>query len=183
MRVSLNSRWLTLGAAAAGLTLAGAPALSQTVGELTVTGRMGDLPVISAAVSYRDLDLATKAGQDELRMRVSNTANDLCDRLGEGTAGGMEAGIPTCRTDAMNNARDQIRMAIASASPGAPVNEMAVAAPSPAPTAPAAGAYGAEASYTTSTVTNGPVPDTRENRAKYGQPMSHAGKRTAPAGN
>jgi hypothetical protein len=27
------------------------------------------------------------------------------------------------------------------------------------------------------------VPDTAENRAKYGQPMSRAGKRTAAAGN
>lgn len=32
-------------------------------------------------------------------------------------------------------------------------------------------------------VTNGPVPDTAANRAKYGKPMSHAGKKTAPAGN
>ena len=32
-------------------------------------------------------------------------------------------------------------------------------------------------------VTNGPVPDTAANRAKYGKPMSHAGKRSAPAGN
>ena len=43
--------------------------------------------------------------------------------------------------------------------------------------------------YTSSTgvnvqvVSNGPVPDTPENRAKYGKPMSHAGKRTPPAGN
>ena len=36
---------------------------------------------------------------------------------------------------------------------------------------------------TTSMVTNGPVPDTAENRAKYGQPMSRAGKRTAAKGN
>ena len=32
-------------------------------------------------------------------------------------------------------------------------------------------------------VTNGPVPDTLANRAKYGKPMSHAGKKTPPAGN
>jgi hypothetical protein len=32
-------------------------------------------------------------------------------------------------------------------------------------------------------VTNGPVPDTRANRAKYGRPLSNAGKRTAPIGN
>lgn len=32
-------------------------------------------------------------------------------------------------------------------------------------------------------VTNGPVPDTRENRARYGQPISNGGRRTTPAGN
>ncbi len=32
-------------------------------------------------------------------------------------------------------------------------------------------------------VTNGPVPDTSANRARFGKPDSHAGKRTAPAGN
>ena len=32
-------------------------------------------------------------------------------------------------------------------------------------------------------VTNGPVPDTRANRARYGRPLSNAGKRTAPVGN
>lgn len=50
-------------------------------------------------------------------------------------------------------------------------------------TTPAAGSYAQSASVTTSTVTNGPVPDTAENRAKYGQPMSRAGKRTAARGN
>ncbi|WP_068878567.1 MULTISPECIES: hypothetical protein [unclassified Phenylobacterium] len=50
-------------------------------------------------------------------------------------------------------------------------------------TAPAAGSYAQSASVTTSTVTNGPVPDTAENRAKYGQPLSRAGKRTAARGN
>jgi hypothetical protein len=32
-------------------------------------------------------------------------------------------------------------------------------------------------------ITNGPIPDTPENRAKYGQPMSNAGRHTKPAGN
>jgi hypothetical protein len=32
-------------------------------------------------------------------------------------------------------------------------------------------------------VTNGPVPDTPANRAKYGKPMSHEGRSTPPAGN
>lgn len=32
-------------------------------------------------------------------------------------------------------------------------------------------------------ITNGPVPDTPENRARFGKPNSHAGRRTAAAGN
>jgi hypothetical protein len=44
-------------------------------------------------------------------------------------------------------------------------------------------AAGSNASVTVSLTTNGPVPDTAENRAKYGQPLSHAGKRTAAKGN
>ena len=36
---------------------------------------------------------------------------------------------------------------------------------------------------TVTVVSNAPIPDTPENRAKFGQPMSRAGKRTKPAGN
>lgn len=53
-------------------------------------------------------------------------------------------------------------------------------------TAPASSSVTYEAGSTTltnTTVTNGPVADTPENRAKYGQPMSQAGKRTAAKGN
>ncbi|HEX5776972.1 MAG TPA: hypothetical protein VFX95_09880 [Caulobacteraceae bacterium] len=42
---------------------------------------------------------------------------------------------------------------------------------------------GEPGTVTTRTVTNGPIPDTAENRALYGQPLSRAGKRTTPAGN
>lgn len=51
--------------------------------------------------------------------------------------------------------------------------------------APAATSAGVNASMggNVQVVTNGPVPDTAENRAKYGQPMSRAGKRTEAAGN
>ncbi len=31
-------------------------------------------------------------------------------------------------------------------------------------------------------VSNGPVPDTQENRSKYGRPESHAGRATKPTG-
>lgn len=52
--------------------------------------------------------------------------------------------------------------------------------------APAAGAPSERtpsASAGTDVVSSGPVPDTPQNRAKYGQPLSHAGKMTKAAGN
>ena len=54
-----------------------------------------------------------------------------------------------------------------------------------APTAKSAigEAIDASAVVRVSTISNGPVPDTAENRARYGGPMSHAGQRTAPVGN
>lgn len=68
---------------------------------------------------------------------------------------------------------------------------VALAAPRPAGAyvapAPAVEGYAAntsaQATYTTRTVTNGPAPDTAANRARFGGPMSNAGRRTAPAGN
>jgi uncharacterized surface protein with fasciclin (FAS1) repeats len=58
----------------------------------------------------------------------------------------------------------------------------------PPPSAPSASTYGSDVATNEpmpapTVVTNGPVPDTAGNRALYGQPMSRAGKRTAPRGN
>lgn len=41
----------------------------------------------------------------------------------------------------------------------------------------------AGSTLTNELVTNGPVPDTRENRGKFGGPESHAGQNTRAAGN
>jgi hypothetical protein len=38
-------------------------------------------------------------------------------------------------------------------------------------------------SVTTEVIASAPVPDTPENRARFGQPLSRAGKMTAPRGN
>jgi hypothetical protein len=61
-------------------------------------------------------------------------------------------------------------------SSGSDAAQVAPAAGAPTERAPAAIAG-------TDLITNGPVPDTPENRSKYGQPLSHAGKMTRPAGN
>lgn len=68
----------------------------------------------------------------------------------------------------------------------APPSEPPTVSATTTETPPAAASVASNASATTftnMTVTNGPVPDTAENRAKYGQPLSRAGKRTAAKGN
>jgi hypothetical protein len=97
----------------------------------------------------------------------------------------------------------------AAANPGAPVNPSAAGAPaasdaatptsavaqdpsapmgstanpipqsSPTPTDQASSLTAGDPSV----VSNGPVPDTKANRAKYGQPLSATGRSTKPAGN
>ncbi|MDB5481911.1 MAG: hypothetical protein JWO83_2964 [Caulobacteraceae bacterium] len=86
-------------------------------------------------------------------------------------------------------------MAGAAAAQAVAQAEPSQAAPDTAATAPAAAARDTTAvpdqvqtpapaaTVVASTMTNGPIPDTPANRAKYGAPMSHAGKRSAPSGN
>ena len=75
-----------------------------------------------------------------------------------------------------------------------PASSADYVAPTPAPmydSAPAAdtstsnmySSAPATPEVTTRLVTNGPVPDTPENRARFGGPDSNGGRRTAPAGN
>jgi UrcA family protein len=195
-RLNRNRSALLGAALATALAGAAAPAFAQTAEGLTVTGhwRAGpNVRELSAAVPYADLDLNTVAGRDALKQRVRWTAQDLCERLGETQM--SDPLMPTCEQDAMNSARDSIRAAIDShripVYAYLPPEEPYVA---PAgPTASSATSYGAEASaiapaapaatVTTQTVTNGPVPDTPENRALYGGPASYGGRMTTPAGN
>jgi len=52
-----------------------------------------------------------------------------------------------------------------------------------APTGAASNASATVDQNGTQVIASQPVPDTRANRAAYGQPLSRAGKRTAPRGN
>lgn len=179
---TLKTSLLCAAAAAAGLAFS-MPAAAQAVSEITVMGKMGpdgQARSLSAPVSFADLDLTMPSDQDVLKTRIRDTARDLCAKLGETNSG--DALAPGCTDAAKKDAWAQAEVVIASAVPkGAP---MAMSEPAPAPMAPAATSYSTPAaSVTTTTVTNGPVADTPENRAKYGQPMSNAGKRTRAAGN
>lgn len=60
---------------------------------------------------------------------------------------------------------------------GSPANPIPESSPTPAPQA------GALVASDPTVVSNGPVPDTKANRARYGKPLSATGRATAPAGN
>jgi UrcA family protein len=185
--------------AVAGLSAA-APALAQTVEQLTVMGEWngrGEPPAtLSRVVSYADLDLRLVSDQRVLRRRVDDTAREICDRLGQDRPGRTNLGR-SCQEVAVRNAMGQVRFAVAQAfsTPGpayaalAPTGEgadtayVAPVGPSSYDTATSADTAAAPASYTSQTVTNGPVPDTAANRARFGGPMSNAGKHTAARGN
>jgi UrcA family protein len=180
---------------AAGGLAAAAPAAAQEVEEITVMGRLGPdgrPTTLSRFVSYRDLDLTTRFGQDALRQRIRDTARDLCAHLGEPSRASPASPAPSCREQAERDAIAQMRVAVANAVPRgpewAPPNELAELAP-PAtlaelpPPPPSVGDYAEPASATTRLITNGAVPDTPENRERYGDPMSRAGEMTAAAGN
>jgi len=190
-------------AAAAALAAGAAPALAQvsTVQEVTVIGRYapqrGEPPAqLSRVVDYSDLDLRIAADQDELRHRVVRAAADVCTRLGRAAPNHTNMGR-SCRETAEREAMRAVGFAVAQAMtrPGpayayvAPLPDQPYVAPA-GPTAPAevaqapaATSYGQTASYTTQTVTNGPVPDTAANRARFGGPLSNAGRHTKPIGN
>lgn len=176
------SRIVCIALVGGGLAALAAPVLAQSVDELTITGRYGSMDNVrelSRVVTYSDLDLTTPAGVDGLKFRVKDTARGLCAELGESGSGGPL--VPSCERQAINDAMAQVNMAIASATPrgdmiGPPMSMGAATAPMEDPAMP-------PATFTTRTITNGPVPDTAENRARYGQPMSRAGKMTAPRAN
>jgi len=186
--------FLACGVVAAGLTAtAAAPALAQTVDELVVVGHRGvgdNVRSLSTGVSYRDLDLTTQDGRAILHERVRAAARDLCRQLNEDGVG--SALTPSCERDAVDGARNQERLAAVEARPiygMAPPPPAYLPPPAPAYSedeAPAAAGYYGEpaaATVTTQTVTNNPVPDTPQNRAAYGGPMSDGGRSTTPAGN
>ena len=108
---------LALAAAAAA-----APAAAQVyadegpayVDEVVITGPLapdGRPALLSRVVSIRDLDLATREDQALLRLRIRDTARDLCRELGESDSGGSPI-IPSCVDQAVRDARPQMRVAI-----------------------------------------------------------------------
>lgn len=78
---------------------------------------------------------------------------------------------------------DQAAPPAASADMAAPADTMSAPAVNDPSAAPTTTTMASNTGVNVQTVTNGPIPDTPENRAKYGKPMSNAGKKSAPVGN
>ena len=166
-------------AAAAGLATAALalPAEAQTLDELVVTGHAArNAPQsLSETVSYADLDLTRPRHRAILNARVNAAAGRVCDRLNETRPHAANLGH-SCQEVAVRNASDQIRLAVVDARNMARLAEAA----------PAAGGFGVQAGVVSSdrsdVIASPPVPDTPANRARYGGPRSHAGRRTAANG-
>jgi UrcA family protein len=83
------------------------------------TGIQNQQVQLSQNVSYSDLDLATPSGESELKARVHNVADAICDRLGTSDepreAIDATANHIQCVNSAVDNAMPHIRRAIASA--------------------------------------------------------------------
>lgn len=120
-------RHLLTAAAVAALTAAfaaaGTEALAQTyyddgtyVDEFVVTGpaRRDGPSRLSQVVNIRDLDLNTYAGREVMRLRVRDTARNICRILGEGPGNGGPL-LRSCEQDAIAGARPQMRVAVAQA--------------------------------------------------------------------
>jgi UrcA family protein len=165
-------RHLALVTVTAAAVCAAAPALAQAIDEVTVTGHGPRAMSLSETVSYADLDLNLRADRDRLMRRVNDTAGRLCDQLNQDPASHHNMG-KSCKDVAVRDAMGQVRQAFADAS-SSPAYVDAYGTPTSAV---------APASYTLTTVENGPIPDTAANRARYGGPMSRAGQRSAARGN
>jgi len=83
------------------------------------TGIQNQQVQLSQNVSYSDLDLATQSGESELKARVHNVADAICDRLGQSdeprAAMDATAHHIQCVNSAVDGAMPHIRRAIASA--------------------------------------------------------------------
>jgi UrcA family protein len=142
LHTSTGRRLVLAAAAAAGFALAAAPALAQTVDEVTVYGHLGPdgrPNSLSRAVDISDLDLRSDAAVRELQSRVRYTARQLCDELGETGGPGL---TPSCVDQAVRDAQRQTRFAVAQARAPAYYAYVGPAAPP----APYAGEYAPPAS-------------------------------------
>jgi len=87
---------------------------SQTGGlpEVTVRGRPGTVATLAARVNAADLDLATSSGAEALRLRIDQTARDLCHQLDlmypDPAVSGPRGTHPNCVRDAVAGAQKRI---------------------------------------------------------------------------
>jgi UrcA family protein len=163
----------TLTAVAALAAGAASQASAQALDELTVTGHGPRAQTLTDTVSYGDLDLTLRSDRMTLERRVSDTATRLCGELRQDAPTHHNMGV-SCKDVAFRDAMGQVRQAFADARSPDYVNTYGAPTSATVPEAPYA---------SLSTIDNGPIPDTPQNRARYGGPLSRAGQNTGARGN
>ena len=106
------------------LMAAETPASAQQLPDrmtFVATGAGPHAQTLAASVSYGDLDLTTKAGQNALRERVRTTAAELCHKIGDEVSA---AASFSCEDRALKNAGSYERAAIAQATSQAVLAEV-----------------------------------------------------------
>ena len=110
------------------------PIFTRTLLSLAVVGTLAATPAIAAPacqsriVRTADLDLATYAGEQALRTRISRAVSLVCGNVDQRDLIAM-ASMNACRATAMANAAPQMEVAIANAHSGKAyaVNDVKVA--------------------------------------------------------
>ena len=81
------------------------------------TGIQDQRMQLSRNISFADLNIATPAGADELKARVRDAANMICERLGnadpDSTAIAQQEDQNNCVNGAVDDAMTQVRRAMA----------------------------------------------------------------------
>ena len=147
---------------------------NATLDELTVTGHLPgrELRSLSETVSFADLDLTYAGDRHRLEVRVNDAARRVCTQLNEDSPNHNNLG-KSCQERAVRDAMGQVHQAYADArDSSAYVDRYGTPTSATEPDT-----YGPQVS------TNGPIPDTPANRARFGAPLSNAGKRTSASGN
>lgn len=80
------------------------------------------LDAVSKTISYADLDLSAKEGQDRLETRIKSAIRQVCGEANPRELSNIAA-IQQCRVSAMNAARRDMKVAIANYSSGSSTSQ------------------------------------------------------------
>ena len=153
--------------------LGGTAALAQTPKAGVTPNQASPAPASASSTGVPSVDSSRPTGANAGKTNLpggevtsSVAPSERAGAAGVVTPGPVEPVVPGSSAVSAAPSQDAVTIADEAAAPAATT-----------------AAEPASATVSTTLTTNGPVPDTPENRAKYGQPLSRAGKMTSARGN